>query len=138
MRAQPRHRKSVWRSGFLILGLYGLLLQGFFAGAAGMGLPARAGLDPHGAALCLTLAEDGALAPASGEAPLHGAGHDCVCPALCHGGSLFAPPAGALGAAQRASVTLAARPASAQPSFSALHQRPPARAPPHDDAVPFA
>jgi hypothetical protein len=114
-----------WRSGLLVLGLYAMLLQAFFAGLAGP-LHAAPGFD---AGVTCSEAAEGASS-AQGPAGQHQA-HDCVCPALCHAGGLLTGADVHRMAFDVHSLAVGVTAIWAHIASSSQRLAPPARAPPH-------
>lgn len=117
-----------WRAGLLVLGLYAMLAQAFFASLAGPAHIAFAG--PDGAVLCVSSADSASSEREQTPAKPH-TGHDCVCAALCHGGHVPVP-ALAAGIVILRLATAGAPAVLDQLAFSAFPRvLPPARGPPH-------
>ena len=124
MTQQRRELLPGWRAGLLVLGLYAMLLQAFFAGLAG---PSHAA--PFEPGVTCSQAAQGHSAGQEPASP--NVAHDCVCPALCHSGGM-APGAAAQAfapVARFADVDLP--PAWEHVAGPYLNVAPPARAPPH-------
>jgi hypothetical protein len=114
-----------WRAGLLVLGLYAMLLQAFFAGLAA---PMHAAAFDPGVT-CVSAAE---AQSSQGEkpTPLHRA-HDCVCPALCHPGGLPSNAVASVPAFYAQAAARALPDAWLHIPATSMRYPPPARAPPH-------
>lgn len=117
-----------WRAGLLVLGLYAMLLQAFFAGLAG---PAHSLPGPDGAALCVA----GELsAPGQAPAKPH-TGMDCVCASLCHAGGALPGERASVPAAQPFDTGISVVHVTLVVSRADHRVNPPARAPPRTEVV---
>lgn len=117
-----------WRAGLLVLGLYAMLLQIFFAGLAG---PAHSLAGPDGAVLCVA-----GEPSATGQAPEKPhTGLDCVCAALCHAGGALPGVRTTVAVARIFSDVAKTRHVARAGSRAELCNHPPARAPPCNDLV---
>lgn len=113
-----------WRAGLLVLGLYAMFMQAFFAAAAPS---AHVLAGPDALSLCIS----GDSSADRGQPAQPHTGKDCVCSALCHagGGAVAAAPGGLVAIERSPIIVELAAPTRHVDAYS-VRATPPARAPP--------